>query len=303
MPDLDRLDRVFEAFPDSADEGRGRRRGLFGRRARGEDAVWGDEPDAADSGPARGRGRAAGAAGTTTRARATGAVRLSQASSRVATGLRGAGAVRLSQATCRVATGLRGAGAVRLSQATCRVATGPRGAGAVRLSQPGTRAPADRPGAVPPGQPGTRAGRLTRSGVHRHGAAGDTKARRPDRRPGPEVPGHNQVTQAQPPARANRGPRWASRAQPARRARRGGRSPPGDAVGWGRPRLTRARWPRRAVTRDARRHPTILDAVTRGRPRRTRARSPRRAATWAGPGLRGGWHRQLISVVVHRTAI
>lgn len=60
MPDLDRLDRVFEAFPESAGESRGRKRGLFGRRNRGEDAVWGadaDDPSVGDLGPVRSRGR------------------------------------------------------------------------------------------------------------------------------------------------------------------------------------------------------------------------------------------------------
>ena len=60
MPDLDRLDRVLEEFPDSADEGRSRRRGLFGRRSRSEEAFWDGEPDARgdDLDPPRGRGRA-----------------------------------------------------------------------------------------------------------------------------------------------------------------------------------------------------------------------------------------------------
>ena len=60
MPDLDRLDRVLEEFPDGAGEGRGRRRGLFGRRSRSEEAFWDGEPDARDDDPdpPRGRGRA-----------------------------------------------------------------------------------------------------------------------------------------------------------------------------------------------------------------------------------------------------
>ena len=188
--------------------------------------------------------------------------------------VRATGAVPPGRASSRAATGPPGA--VPRGQPGSRAATAPPGA--VPRGQPGSRAATGPPGAVPRGQPGSRTGRLTRSAVRRRGVAGGRKVRRQDRRPGPEVPGHNQVIQAQPPARANRGPRRVSRAQPGRRG---------------------ATW-------DARPHATILDAPrdgpARGRPRLTRARSPRRAATWAGPGFPGVRHRQMISVVVRWAA-
>ena len=112
--------------PRRAGEGRGRRRGLFGRRSRSEEAFWDGEPDARgdDPDPPRGRGRAGRAAGPTMRDRATGIGPPGRASPRTAGGPGAVPPGRLGQRT-RSRLFRRGAAVARTVRRRCRAIPGP----------------------------------------------------------------------------------------------------------------------------------------------------------------------------------